>query len=137
MELDYFTQRERALLGQRYEELYRPLQEAAFRGITVNTLRAEPRTVAENSGLKLEPSPFCENGFLLKGEDLRPGNHPYHKAGVFYVQEPSASAPADLLEVRPGHKVLDLCAAPGGKSSQLAAALGGEGLLVSSEYDSG
>ena len=82
----------------------------------------------------LEPSPFCDAAFLLTDPQLRPGRHAYHHAGVFYVQEPSASVPAGLLGVRPGERVLDLCAAPGGKTSQLAAALRGEGLLVANEY---
>ena len=65
---------------------------------------------------------------------FRPGRHPYHHAGVFYSQEPSASSAAPLLGVQPGMRVLDMCAAPGGKSSQLAAALQGRGVLVSNEY---
>lgn len=69
--------------------------------------------------------------------DFHPGRHPYHHAGAFYSQEPSAAAPAALLDVQPGMKVLDTCAAPGGKSSQLAAALQGQGLLVCNEYEAG
>ena len=71
---------------------------------------------------------------MVECPDFKPGRHPYHHAGVFYSQEPSASSAAPLLGVRPGMRVLDLCAAPGGKSSQLAAALRGQGLLVSNEY---
>ena len=71
---------------------------------------------------------------MVEQPDFKPGRHPYHHAGVFYSQEPSASSAAPLLGVRPGMRVLDLCAAPGGKSSQLAAALQGQGLLVSNEY---
>ena len=71
---------------------------------------------------------------MVEQPDFKPGRHPYHHAGVFYSQEPSASSAAPLLGVKPGMRVLDLCAAPGGKSSQLAAALQGQGLLVSNEY---
>lgn len=62
------------------------------------------------------------------------GGTPGHHAGVLYAQEPSASAPAALLDVQPGMRVADLCAAPGGKTSQLAAALQGQGLLLANEF---
>lgn len=131
-----FEARERALLGSRFEELLTYATPTPARGITVNGLRCAPDVVAQGSGLPLASSAFCPAAFTLTDPDLRPGRHPWHHAGVFYVQEPSASAPAALLEVRPGQKVLDMCAAPGGKTSQLAAALRGQGLLVANEYDS-
>ena len=130
-----FEQRERALLGPRFEALFAAPGPAPARGLTVNTLRCTPGQVARDAGLPLEPSPFCARAFRLTDPDLRPGRHPWHHAGAFYVQEPSAAAPAALLGVRPGMRVADLCAAPGGKSSQLAAALAGQGLLLSNEYD--
>lgn len=133
---EFFEQRERALLGSRFEELLTYATPTPARGITVNGLRCPPATVAEGSGLPLAPSAFCPAAFTLTDPELRPGRHPWHHAGVFYVQEPSAAAPAALLEVQPGQKVLDMCAAPGGKTSQLAAALQGQGLLVANEYDS-
>lgn len=130
----YFVERERALLGERFDQIFSP-EEAPFRGLTVNGLRCTPEEFLKKSGLALEPSAFCEQGFVIKDPEFRPGRHPYHHAGAFYSQEPSASAPAALLDVQPGMKVLDLCAAPGGKSSQLASALKGQGLLVSNEYN--
>lgn len=133
MAMEYFITREKQLLGNRFDQLYTAVSAAAARGITVNTLRCTPQQFLHNSNLPLAPSPFCQSGFLVQDSDVKLGHHPYHHAGVFYVQEPSASAPAALLDVQPGMKVLDLCAAPGGKSSQLAAALQGEGLLVSNE----
>lgn len=133
---EFFEQRERALLGSRFAELLTYATPTPARGITVNGLRCTPAIVAEGSGLPLAPSAFCPAAFTLTEPDLRPGRHPWHHAGVFYVQEPSAAAPAALLEVQPGQKVLDMCAAPGGKTSQLAAALQGQGLLVANEYDS-
>lgn len=130
---EYFEARERALLGTRYDVLY-TAPCAVRRGVTVNGLRCAPQEFAAAVDFGLEPSPFCDAAFLLTDPQLRPGRHAYHHAGVFYVQEPSASVPAGLLGVRPGERVLDLCAAPGGKTSQLAAALRGEGLLVANEY---
>ena len=131
---EYFEQRERALLGPRFDELFAaPAQPA--RGLTANGLRCGREWLAQRLAAPLTPSPFCPAGLLLQDAQLRLGRHAYHHAGAFYMQEPSASAPAALLGVQPGHKVLDLCAAPGGKSSQLAAALAGQGLLVANEYD--
>ena len=80
----------------------------------------------------LQPVPWAVNGYYYD-KTAHPGKHPYHEAGVYYIQEPSAMAPVTLLEVQPGQRVLDLCAAPGGKSTQIAGALQGEGLLVCNE----
>jgi len=137
MSTQYFEQRERALLGPRFDALYATPAETAARGVTVSALRCSPQQFAQLADFALQPSPFCAAGFAVDAPGFKPGRHPYHHAGVFYSQEPSASSAAPLLGVRPGMRVLDLCAAPGGKTSQLAAALGGEGLLVSNEYVAG
>ena len=134
MPTEYFERRERALLGDRFDALYAAPQETAARGVTVSALRAAPEQFAAQADFPVEPSPFCKAAFVVECPDFKPGRHPYHHAGVFYSQEPSASSAAPLLGVRPGMRVLDTCAAPGGKSSQLAAALGGQGLLVSNEF---
>ena len=134
MPTEYFEQRERALLGERFAVLDAAPQETAERGVTVSALRASPEQFAQKADFPLEASPFCEAAFVVHQPDFKPGRHPYHHAGVFYSQEPSASSAAPLLGVRPGMRVLDMCAAPGGKSSQLAAALQGRGVLVSNEY---
>ena len=75
---------------------------------------------------------WAENCCYYREMD-QPGRHPLHDAGVYYIQEPSAMAPAELLDVKPGERVLDLCAAPGGKSTQIAAKLQGQGILVCNE----
>ena len=134
MSTEYFEHRERALLGERYDALYAAPSESAARGVTVSALRTTPEAFAAQADFPVEPSPFCRAGFVVKDAAFKPGRHPYHHAGVFYSQEPSASSAAPLLGVQPGMRVLDLCAAPGGKSSQLAAALQGRGVLVSNEY---
>ena len=134
MPTEYFEQRERALLGERFDALYAAPQETAERGVTVSALRTTPEQFAAKADFSLEVSPFCKAAFVVHQPDFKPGRHPYHHAGVFYSQEPSASSAAPLLGVQPGMRVLDMCAAPGGKSSQLAAALQGHGVLVSNEY---
>lgn len=128
-----FLARERALLGDRFEELYRYATPEPARGITVNTLRCTPDWLAAHADFAVQPSPFCPSAFTT-APDWRPGRHPWHHAGAFYAQEPSASAPAALLDIHPGMLVADLCAAPGGKTSQLAAALQGQGILVANEF---
>ena len=84
----------------------------------------------------LAPVPWAAGGYFYDPA-ARPGLHPWHEAGLYYLQEPSAMAPAALLAPRPGMRVLDLCAAPGGKSTQLLSALAGRGLLVSNELHPG
>ncbi len=134
MALEYFEQRERALLGDRFDTLYTPPAEKAARGVTVSALRCTPEQFAQLVDFPVRPSPFCAAGFCVDVPDFKPGKHPYHAAGVFYSQEPSASSAAPLLGVKPGMRVLDTCAAPGGKTSQLATALQGHGLLVANEF---
>ena len=128
-----FTAREQALLGPRFDALYTYATPQPARGVTVNGLRCTPNWFAAHADFAAAPSPFCPTAFTT-APDFKPGRHPWHHAGVFYAQEPSASAPAALLDVHPGMKVADLCAAPGGKTSQLAAALQGQGLLLANEF---
>ena len=124
-----FRRRMELLTGD--ERYFDKLGEAPFKGLRVNTLKASRDLILKTFG-DLKPVPFCDDGFYITEEKL--GNHPLHHAGAFYLQEPSAMSAVTALGVRRGDRVLDLCAAPGGKSTQIAAALGGEGLLVSNEY---
>lgn len=124
-----FRRRIELLTGD--ERYFDKLGEAPFKGLRVNTLKA-PRDLILKTFGDLKPVPFCDDGFYINEEIS--GNHPLHHAGAFYLQEPSAMSAVTALGVRHGDRVLDLCAAPGGKSTQIAAALGGEGLLVSNEY---
>ncbi len=110
------------------KELQGQLMPEAQERLEVQQVPGEPELV----GFHLSKVPWAENGYYYARED-QPGKHPYHEAGVYYIQEPSAMAPVTLLEVQPGERILDLCAAPGGKSTQIAAALQGEGLLVCNE----
>ena len=83
---------------------------------------------AEGSGFSLDPIPWTKTGYFYKEED-QPARHPYYSAGLYYLQEPSAMTPAARFPVEPGERVLDLCAAPGGKSLHAACKLNGTGLV--------
>lgn len=127
-----FLNRMKSLLGDGYGEFLRSLDTAAFRALRINTLKANENVLSVLTAGR-NKTPFCELSYYID-DDEKLGNHPYHHAGAFYLQEPSASSAVECLPIEKGDHVLDLCAAPGGKSTQLAAKLGGTGLLVSNEY---
>ncbi len=118
-----------------YEAFMASYEEEPSQGLRVNPLKLSASDFLEKvPDWNLTSVPWAENGFYFKSsETLRPGKHPYHEAGAYYIQEPSAMAVAMLSGAEPGERVLDLCAAPGGKTTQLAGMLGGEGLLISNE----
>ncbi len=129
-----FAERMRNMLGDDFPAFCDSYAKPAHPSLRVNTLKVtaeELRAVAPFVGVGV---PWQENGFYCDTEgDVRPGKHPLHEAGAYYIQEASAMLPASLRPPKPGERVLDLCAAPGGKATQLAAALGGTGLLVANE----
>lgn len=129
-----FVCRMKKLLGEEFLPFLASYQEPRTQGLRFNGLKAKAGEAEENcrAYFSLEEVLWAKGGFTYAKED-RPGKHPYHEAGLYYIQEPSAMAAAEALEIRPGETVLDLCAAPGGKSTQIAAYLQGKGLLVSNE----
>ena len=104
-------------------------EEEPVAGLRVNTLKISVEDFLRISPFELTPVPWTENGFYYNKED-RPGKHPYYYAGLYYLQEPSAMLPALVLFPDENSKVLDICAAPGGKSTQLAELMNNKGLLV-------
>ncbi len=141
---ELFLKRMEETLGEEYGDFLESLKQERFQALRWNPLKLEAgetssknlqglmADLGERASFHLAKVPWEENGFYYESTD-QPGKHPYHDAGLYYIQEPSAMAPAPLLEARPGERILDLCAAPGGKSTQLAAAMKGRGLLVSNE----
>ncbi|WP_405110776.1 RsmB/NOP family class I SAM-dependent RNA methyltransferase [Paenibacillus sp. FSL K6-1217] len=127
-----FVERMKELLGPEYEPFMETYKQAPYGGIRANTLKITVEGLREHSPFAKDPIAWCPSGFYT-AEGARPGKHPHYHAGLYYIQEPSAMAPVELLDVQPGDRVLDLCAAPGGKSTQIAAKLQGEGLLVSND----
>jgi NOL1/NOP2/sun family putative RNA methylase len=129
-----FVDKMRGLLDEEYTIFMECYNNPPCQGLRVNTLKIEEEDFVSLAPFELNPVPWAEGGFYYSQQD-RPGKHPYYYAGLYYIQEPSAMAPAELLGVTPGHKVLDLCAAPGGKSFQIAAHLKGEGFLIANEIN--
>lgn len=127
-----FLQKIKPILGSDFQNFLNSYCEPPFRAVRVNTLKCSPERFVSLAPFPIQPVPFCTEGFYVQEDGL--GHHPYHHAGVFYVQEPSALSAVTALDPQPGERILDLCAAPGGKSTQIAARLAGKGLLVSNEY---
>lgn len=128
-----FEERMQRLLGAEYPAFRASLDEPPRRGLRLNLCKAPSDLPLPFS---TQPVPWCPSGRLYTGDE-RPGLHPWHDAGVYYIQEPSAMSVAEAAAPRPGMRVLDLCAAPGGKSSHLASLMGDRGLLVSNEIHPG
>ncbi len=127
-----FLERMKLMLGEEYEAFLKSYEIERSHGLRVNGLKADSSDFEKKSSFSLKKIAWVDEGFKYSDED-RPGRHPYHDAGVYYIQEPSAMITVALLDPKPGEKILDLCAAPGGKSTQAASLLSGKGLLVSNE----
>ena len=126
-----FLEEMQDLLKEDYPEYLRSIGEVPLSGLRVNTLKAAPETVAARFGLT-ERVPWTPNGYYLPA-DGGYTRDPWYFAGLYYMQEPSAMSSAALLGTQAGERVLDLCAAPGGKTTQIGADLKGQGLLVAND----
>lgn len=127
-----FTARMKALLGtDGFTHYAASFCEPAVRAFRVNTEKISLSDFALDNPFSSERIPYVDTGFYLDYDKI--GGHPYHHAGMIYVQDPGAMAPAECLDIQPDWWVLDLCAAPGGKSSQLRNKLGTHGILVANE----
>jgi len=129
-----FKERMRRLLGGEADELFASYEASRAVGVRLNPLKIDPASFAAKLPFGVDPVPWCATGYACR-EDAAPGKHPYHAAGLYYIQEPSAMYPAAQLDAAPGERVLDLCAAPGGKTTHIGGAMGGRGLLVANEYE--
>jgi len=133
-----FIKKMQTLLQDEWEDFAYSYQNHKYQALRLNPLkkglaRKDYPGVLERLGVTEQiPVPWAEDAFYYE-EQMHPGKHPYHEMGMYYIQEPSAMSAASLLRPQPGERVLDLCAAPGGKTTQLAAYLAGGGLLVANE----
>lgn len=126
-----FQERMRKLLGDEYQKFIESYDEKPVRAFRVNTDKISLEDFEKINPFSTERIPYVENGFYFDYDGI--GNHPYHHAGMIYIQEPAAMVPVESIDIQPDWKILDLCAAPGGKSSQIKNKLGEDGVLVSNE----
>jgi len=129
---DKFLQIMKNMLKDEYPLFLAEYKNEPLRGLRVNTLKCSAEKLKDLLKVGLTPSPFSPLSFYIE-DNIKLGNSPLHHCGAFYLQEPSASCAVTVLDVQAGDRVLDLCAAPGGKSTQIAALLDGTGLLWSNE----
>ena len=127
-----FEKRMQEMLGDEYESYIESYDNPRQYGLRINPMKITEEELAEGSGFSLDPITWTKTGYFYKEED-QPARHPYYSAGLYYLQEPSAMTPAARFPVEPGERVLDLCAAPGGKATALGAALQGKGVLVAND----
>lgn len=126
-----FKERMKTLLKDEYDDFVNAVNGETVKGFRVNTEKISLEDFEKINIFGNEKIPYVKNGFYLDYE--KAGNHPYHHAGMIYIQEPGAMAPAECAEIKEDWCVLDMCASPGGKSTQIKNKLGEKGLLVSNE----
>ncbi|MBO5487309.1 MAG: RsmB/NOP family class I SAM-dependent RNA methyltransferase [Eubacterium sp.] len=130
-----FCDEMKRILGEEYEDYLASMDESRKYGLRVNTAKISVEEFEKIAPFPLRKIPYVDNGFYYDS-DIQPAKHPYYFAGLYYLQDPSAMTPASRLPVEEGDVVLDLCAAPGGKATELAAKLKGTGLLIANDISS-
>ncbi|MBE6739020.1 MAG: RNA methyltransferase [Ruminococcaceae bacterium] len=126
-----YVSRMKQLLGVEFDDYIDAINSQPVRAFRVNTDKISTEEFEKINVFGNKKIPYVDNGFYLNFDKV--GNHPFHHAGMIYVQEPAAMAPAECVDISPDWKILDMCAAPGGKSTQLKNKLGKNGVLVSNE----
>ena len=128
-----FYERIQSYIPEEYDQFLDSLQHDMLKGLRRNQKKIEEDLLKQEFPFLNQKSPFCSDSYYVS-RSL--GNHPFHFSGCYYLQEPSASSAVTILDVQADDIVLDLCAAPGGKSTQIGAKLGNHGFLVCNEFDS-
>lgn len=131
-----FDEKIKALLKDEYSDYIKCFDEQRLYGLRVNTSKITVKEFEQICPFEIRPIPWIENGFYYDGDVVQPSKHPYYFAGLYYLQEPSAMTPANRLPIDPGDKVLDICAAPGGKATELGAKLLHQGILAANDISS-
>ena len=128
-----FTDRMKTLLGDEYGAFISAMECEPIRGLRFNKIKCGDGYVPDGAGLGLDAIPYVDNGYILRSGDGI-GLTPEHHAGMIYMQDPGAMSALSAIEIHEGEWALDACAAPGGKSSQIAERIGEDGFLLSNEY---
>ena len=127
-----FCDEMKRLLGGEYKDYVASMEEVRKYGLRVNTAKISTEEFEKICPFPIRKIPFVKNGYFYD-ENVQPAKHPFYFAGLYYLQDPSAMTPASRLPIEEGDVVLDLCAAPGGKATELAAKLNGTGLLIAND----
>ena len=128
-----FKERMSELLGDEYPKFEEALSLPGVRAVRVNGVKISTEQFLAKTALDLSPISYAEDGFIPSDcEGI--GRSAEHHSGMFYVQDPGAMATVKSVEIKKGWRVLDACAAPGGKASQLATAVGEDGFVLANEY---
>lgn len=129
-----FEQEMKQLLGEEEYEAYRKtFDEAVHRGLRVNNGKISTEEFLRRTDIPLKKVPWIPNGFYYDEESCNPAKDADYYAGLYYLQEPSAMTPASRLPIEPDDRVLDLCAAPGGKATELGSRIGEGGMLLAND----
>lgn len=130
-----YLERMQALLGAEFAKFQAIYSEPPQLGLRVNTLKISAQTFWQSAPFSLRPLEWISSGFIVEKSDSNQqvGKHPYHAAGLYYLQDPSAMAAVEVLSPQPGEKILDLSAAPGGKSTHIVSRLKNKGLLIAND----
>ena len=131
-----FLDNMKLLLKEDFDAYIKSFEEKPLQGLRANTLKIEAKQLQNLLQTSLSKIPWCDSGFYFE-ENFRAAKSPYYHAGLYYIQEPSAMSTASVLDIQPHDKVLDLCAAPGGKATQVATKLNKTGLLVANDISTG
>lgn len=123
------------ILQDEYENFINSYNQNKTTGLRLNTMKMTKEKLADLNLFELEEIPWADEGFYYDENNCRPGKNPLHEAGAYYLQEPSAMSVVPKLDIQKGDKILDMCAAPGGKSTYILSKLEDTGLLVSNEIN--
>ncbi len=134
LENNYYCEQLKSILSEAdYQRFISSFNIPIYKSLRINPLKADYQQIADEINLG-EKTAFDADSYYIDEEE-KPGKHPFHIAGCYYLQEPSATMVVNALDIQPGDKVLDLCAAPGGKSTHILSKLNNTGFLWSNEYD--
>jgi len=131
---NYFISKMNSLLGDEFQSFINSYNDDRVQGLRINPLKISIDEFMKINKFSLEKIPWTQYGFYYPSNE-HPGKHPYHEAGLYYIQEPSAMLIGELVDPKEGEKVLDLCAAPGGKTTHMASKMKQKGILVSNEIN--
>lgn len=130
-----FLSEMKEILGDEFDDFIKSYSEPRTTGLRLNTMKINKEKLFDLNLFQLSNIPWSEEGFYYDENIDRPGKNPLHESGAYYLQEPSAMSVVPKLDIQEGDKVLDLCAAPGGKSTYILSKLNNTGLLVSNEIN--